>query len=1763
MNARYASLRTAALMAWLSLFAFAPAAASAAGTRVTGQVLDADTQRPVAGAEVELQNSGGGPGYFRARTDAKGEFALERVPSDRWYLITVSADGFTDWALESWQFPAAQREVRLVVPLDRAGRIEVSARGSDGKPVSAARVNVRRDRGANWWEAYRRDPEPRWTARDGRVLFDGLSSGAWTVSVEGAGLRPEETRAVPVRRGESTPVTLTLTRPAGLSGVVRLADSTAVGGVTVVVRGPGDGTATTAEDGSWTVSDLPPGRYRAELSYDGFEPGSARDGIVLAEGEARGGIVLTGLPRVPSLAFVLERDVFVPLPNDAGSSAARVQLGVRAFRAGALDLTLYRVPLARLLNPANGLRAGAGESRDTTGFERVSAWRHELPDGAPFAWREAQLTLPMELAPGAFLIVARAGTLQRQQLFFVSDLSMLVKRSGGKLVAWVGSLRTGLALPGVQVYAQGAPASEPAAREGARLAVGQLGGRGVVSDGDGLAWLTPLAGNSNASVIAVSERGGIAMVQSPLAPRSAVSGDKLFLFTERPIYRPGHTLFWKLFARRGGDGGYAVPERTRVTLALNGPERSLELPSATLAETGSATGEIAIPADAPLGEWTLTASTATTNTSATFGVQDYRKPEYKVEVTADREVVLNGDDVRFKLAADYFFGAPVVGATVRYTLFESRLDRERRWDEWDPWDDRGDSGEGEGGYGRLLQSGETRTDVDGRVSLTFTPARVAYDRKLSLEVEVLDGAQRMVNARGAALMGRGQFTLRVEPLARMVAAGQPIVADVHAEDLLGRPVQAAVTLELEQEVWNPVERRTTRSTRPLASLTGTTNATQGSVRATLSPATARAGYLTLRARAEDARGNKLVSESHVWVYDARVWDYAYRYPALEAVPDKSAWVPGDTAHILVNTDVKDAAVLVSVEGRELHELRVQHLFGRTGLVSVPLRAGYGPNVFVKLHVRRGREVQTRTLELPVRAARHDMTITVSSDKPEYRPRERAVLSVETRDASGAPVPAELAVGVVDEAVYALRADGTPRLHDVFYGRITNAVTTVAAFPVLYFGGADKGDRGDVRRDFRDVALWVPTLRTGADGRGRVDVTWPDNLTTWRATARGMSDATLVGETTAKTRVSKDIVARLALPRAFTAGDEAELLSGVTNRTATPLIGVKEALLVSGAARLNGAGGTASGIAAGGESRNRWKVGVAADPPRDGSDANARFTFRAQSSADADAIELQVPVRPRAVSLRLHGAGMCAGGTQSVSVPLPADLVASGSRLSVQAPRSVRAMLDDAAGWLEGYPYGCTEQTANALLALLARASGHAGQAARVADDTLAVSVTARVQRLAALRGSDGSWGWWAGGDPDPYLGALAVDALARAAAAGIQPEQCLGLVREAQYALLRQSSALRSVDGEAYWVMHLSALAEVPGVAESMRDLRNALDAVLTGVLAQRNALSPGGLACAALASARLGRAQDAVALLETMWSKSQAGDTGRWLPAGTDDDDWIGDTVERTAWALEAAARVRPGDARTGQFVAWLSAQRDGREWRSTRVTGAVITALAAWLRVHPEEARRAEPRVRWNGAALSATSPGVYPVPAERLHAGANVLEFTIEGGTPTAWSWSALAQVPSPGPAPDRSPLAVEREYLRAVRTADRRGRPRWLATPFDARQAIRVGEGVLVRLTLTATKDLRHVAIEDPVPAGFEIDQVLPDGVDRPWDLHAEAHDGRAMFFVGALPSGSTMIEYLLRPEIAGTFSALPTSGFGMYDPALTTRGSEARLHVVNP
>ena len=129
--------------------------------------------------------------------------------------------------------------------------------------------------------------------------------------------------------------------------------------------------------------------------------------------------------------------------------------------------------------------------------------------------------------------------------------------------------------------------------------------------------------------------------------------------------------------------------------------------------------------------------------------------------------------------------------------------------------------------------------------------------------------------------------------------------------------------------------------------------------------------------------------------------------------------------------------------------------------------------------------------------------------------------------------AQVSLAVIDEAVYGVKPDDTPDPIRFFYRREYSRVGTTFSSS-YYFTGYSGRDRlqlaaaqappvharrlqGRSSRRRRRCARIFPTRSTGSaisspmrTGKGRIAVTYPDALTTWRLTARAVTDDTRAG-----------------------------------------------------------------------------------------------------------------------------------------------------------------------------------------------------------------------------------------------------------------------------------------------------------------------------------------------------------------------------------------------------------------------------------------------------------------------------------------------------------------------------------------------------------------------------------------------------------------------------------------------------------------------------
>jgi len=155
------------------------------------------------------------------------------------------------------------------------------------------------------------------------------------------------------------------------------------------------------------------------------------------------------------------------------------------------------------------------------------------------------------------------------------------------------------------------------------------------------------------------------------------------------------------------------------------------------------------------------------------------------------------------------------------------------------------------------------------------------------------------------------------------------------------------------------------------------------------------------------------------------------------------------------------------------------------------------------------------------------------------------------------------------------------------------------------------------------------VRTGADGHARVEFDFPDALTTWRTTIRGMTDDGKAGGAVTRVLLRKNLIVRLAAPRFFRQGDETVMRVIAHNYLATSK-DVTFALDVSGVDVLSGQTQKVT-IPAGGESYMDWRVKASVT-------GNATFTAKALTNEESDALQETLPVLPYGVKQRAAGAG---------------------------------------------------------------------------------------------------------------------------------------------------------------------------------------------------------------------------------------------------------------------------------------------------------------------------------------------------------------------------------------------------------------------------------------------------------------------------------------------------------------------------------------------
>lgn len=735
------------------------------------------------------------------------------------------------------------------------------------------------------------------------------------------------------------------------------------------------------------------------------------------------------------------------------------QLGWRNLAR--VDLALYPVDLALdvrfekpELSSGNFLQAF-----DSAGRTPVWTLAHETHDAGLHRHGSADLRVEPKPKPGAYVLEARAGQQSARELVLIGTSTLVAKAAHDKLLVWATDALSSEPIGGarlrlwVHAYRDGSWRwTHSEARSG--------------EDGTALFALPANANNVDWFVAAVQgERQAFATGEG--GPwRGPEQGWKLFAYTDRPAYRPGQSVSWKVVARTKADGRYTTPANRRLGFRITNP-RGEELRTGELGLNafGSGWGELPTQETLPLGEYTIhffedppTLHRAL-GSARLFRLEEYKLPEFEVGVTLPEEdgkprIFRLGDRVEATVDAHYYFGGAVANASVEVVVHQKPFFRSWPVEREYPW--YFDAPEQPYWGGDQIVSRQTvKTDADGKALFTFdTPANGAQELEYTIEARVTDASRREVAGSGRVRVTRAAYAVSAKSEHNLFRPGAKAAFVFTARDANDRPVQAQGKLTLVRGRWRELwqnprgERFETRGGQRPDDVVGWRLCERGYVEeevanalvtcdakgeARWEPLLAKEGYYTARWTSRDDRRQRIEAACTLWCSDEGSRELGYRSENLEIVLDQDVARAGAKLPLMLSLPVSGRWVLLAVESEVLHSWQVLKLDGTVKLVELPLGEEHVPNVFLSAWSFSGGDALTDTREVVVPPIEQFLDVELAPDSASLEPGMPGAFTVHVRDRAGKPLATELGLAVVDESVLAIQSEYNPDPRPFFFG----------------------------------------------------------------------------------------------------------------------------------------------------------------------------------------------------------------------------------------------------------------------------------------------------------------------------------------------------------------------------------------------------------------------------------------------------------------------------------------------------------------------------------------------------------------------------------------------------------------------------------------------------------------------------------------------------------------------------------------------------------
>lgn len=600
----------------------------------------------------------------------------------------------------------------------------------------------------------------------------------------------------------------------------------------------------------------------------------------------------------------------------------------------------------------------------------------------------------------------------------VTDKAVILKNSGRKILSYVADAKTGNFIKNTKFkfFSKGKLLSEQK------------------SDSDGILYeKLKLKEESGESILIFATTENDTLVFNPYFYFNQGKSGKIsaYVYTNQPVYRPAQEVNFKAILRKIDENDLENLFGRKLSVKVKSPKNK-EIYSKELvtSEFGTINDHFKLDEEADLGIYSIILSLEGNDYYGSFSVEEYKKPEYKVNIAVEKSQYSAGDEIEGIVSADYYFGSPVKNAEVQVNIYRERFWRpwwyfsEYRWfyrnfEKWSPYY-----------YGgkELIHQISGELDSDGKYHFSYTVEdQIDNDFKYSVIAIVTDASRRATEGINNFFVTRGSFSISTSPEKYFYDTDSEVKIRINSFDFNDKPVSTdfLVIITYPQD----------KLMRPgiiTDSITGKTDK-QGFSIVNFRPKGNLSGYFQYTVIAIDEKGRRVSAASSFYVGNYKNYYYDRTSSGLEIITDKDSYEKGDTLNAVVFIPVENQELLLTYESDDIFHYRKVKAANHSFQIRENLTGNFSPSFSISVNYINNRNLYTTRKLIGVLPRDKFLNIELIPSKQIFKPGEKAFYKIFVKDYKGNPVQnTELSFGIVDESIYSIKEDQTIPIENFFH-----------------------------------------------------------------------------------------------------------------------------------------------------------------------------------------------------------------------------------------------------------------------------------------------------------------------------------------------------------------------------------------------------------------------------------------------------------------------------------------------------------------------------------------------------------------------------------------------------------------------------------------------------------------------------------------------------------------------------------------------------------